>query len=158
MNIPVTSPAFHNGEVIPMQYTADGQNISPPLEWPLPPGSTKSLALICEDPDAPSGTFTHWVIFNLPADCGGLSENTPTDAVLPSGARQGRNDFGKLGYSGPSPPPGKPHRYFFKLFALDSPLDVNAGARREDVLAAVRAHTVAEGHIMGAYSRPAKKA
>jgi Raf kinase inhibitor-like YbhB/YbcL family protein len=153
MNIPVTSLAFKNGEAIPKQYTADGRNISPPLQWPLPPGASKSLALICEDPDAPGGTFAHWVIFNLAADCGGLNEGIPADAVLPSGARQRKNDFGKLGYSGPAPPPGKPHRYFFKLFALDRPLDVKAGADKEDVLAAVRAHTVAEGHVTGTYGR-----
>jgi Raf kinase inhibitor-like YbhB/YbcL family protein len=153
MNIRLTSPAFKHGEPIPQQYTGDGRNISPPLEWPLPPGGAKSLALVCDDPDAPRGTFTHWLIFNLPADCGGLSEGVPAGGSLPSGAMQGKNDFGKLGYGGPAPPPGKPHRYFFKLFALDCPTDLKPGASKDQVIAAIQAHTVAEGQLMGTYGR-----
>src|SRR5438046_1261428 len=130
MALELTSAAFEEGEPIPEQYTADGRNASPPLEWQNPPAGIRSLALICEDPDAPRGTFTHWVVFNLPAESQELGEGIPAAATLANGTAQGTNDFGKVGYGGPSPPPGKPHRYFFKLYALDRPLDLQAGATK----------------------------
>jgi Raf kinase inhibitor-like YbhB/YbcL family protein len=149
MSIHITSTAFEEGQPIPKKYSADGPNVSPPLAWDAPPAGTKSLALVCEDPDAPRGTWTHWVLFNLPAETRKLEEG----AKLPGGAVQGTNDFGKLGYGGPSPPPGKPHRYFFKLYALDTQLDLPAGARRQQLLDAVKGHVLAEGQLMGTYGR-----
>jgi Raf kinase inhibitor-like YbhB/YbcL family protein len=145
MALELTSTAFQEGAPIPKEHTADGRNASPPLKWPDPPGGTKSLALICEDPDAPRGTFTHWVIFNLPAESRELSAGVPQEATLPNGTAQGTNGFGKAGYGGPSPPPGKPHRYFFKLYALDRRLDLQPGTTKEDLLAAMRGLVLAEG-------------
>src|SRR2546426_12557047 len=119
MSLELTSTAFRDGQSIPTKYTADGRNISPPLAWTDPPAGTKSFALICEDPDAPRGTFTHWLAFNLPAESRELPEGLSAEATRPDGSLQGTNDFGKPGYGGPSPPPGKPHRYVFQLLALD---------------------------------------
>ncbi len=149
----LTSSAFQEGESIPRQYTDDGANVSPPLAWSEPPTGTRSLALICDDPDAPRGTWVHWVLFNLPADLRELPENVPSDAVLENEARQGRNDFGKLGYGGPAPPRGKPHRYFFKLYALDVVLPLTAGASKAQLLEAMKGHILAEGQLMGKYQR-----
>ena len=118
MSIEVTSTAFQQGMTIPKQYTGDGADQSPPLRWSEPPSGTKSIALICDDPDAPRGTWVHWVLFNLPTQTRELEEGVPTTATLPSGAKQGKNDFGNIGYGGPAPPKGKAHRYFFKLYAL----------------------------------------
>jgi Raf kinase inhibitor-like YbhB/YbcL family protein len=118
-----------------------------------PAAGTQTFALICEDPDAPRGTFTHWILFNLPAQSRELSEGVPREATLPNGARQGTADFGKVGYGGPAPPPGKPHRYFFKLYALDRQLDLKPGATKAQVLAAMTGHILAEGQIMGKYAR-----
>lgn len=151
--ITLTSTAFGPGEPIPKEYTADGRNASPPLRWDDPPQATKSLALVCEDPDAPSGTFTHWVAYNLPADTRELGEGVPAKKELPDGTRQGTNDFNKLGYGGPSPPPGKPHRYVFRLFALDAKLDLSAGASRQELTAAMRDHVVGTGELTGSYGR-----
>jgi Raf kinase inhibitor-like YbhB/YbcL family protein len=153
MAIDLSSPAFEEGQPIPKQYTADGRNVSPPLRWSDPPGATRSLALICEDPDAPRGTWTHWVAFNLPAEARELGEGIPPEPTLSDGTVQGTNDFGKIGYGGPSPPPGKPHRYFFKLYALDQQLQLPAGASRNQLLAAVKGHILAEGLLMGTYGR-----
>jgi Raf kinase inhibitor-like YbhB/YbcL family protein len=153
MTIELTSTAFRQGEAIPRDYTGDGRNVSPPLAWREPPAGTRSFALVCEDPDAPRGTFTHWVLFNLPAESRDLSEGVPAQATLPNGAAQGVSDFGKVGYGGPAPPAGKPHRYFFKLFALDRQLDLPAGATRPQVLAATKGHVLAEGQLMGTYAR-----
>ncbi len=115
MSIEVTSTAFKAGETIPKQYTGDGKDRSPPLRWSEPHSGTKSIALICDDPDAPRGTWVHWVLFNLPAQARELEEGVPTKETLGTGAKQGKNDFGNIGYGGPAPPKGKPHRYFFKL-------------------------------------------
>src|SRR6516164_7719219 len=116
----VSSSAVTEGTPIPKKYTADGADVSPPLQWQGTPPTAKSFALICDDPDAPRGTWVHWVLFNLPAEQRQLEEATPGVEVLASGAKHGKNDFGKIGYGGPAPPPGKPHRYFFKLYALDT--------------------------------------
>lgn len=151
--IELTSAAFGAGETIPKQYTVDGKNISPPLKWDDPPAGTKSFALVCEDPDAPGGTFTHWVLFNLPPERRSLEEGIPAKETLPDGSRQGKNDVGHLGYGGPGPPPGTPHRYVFKLYALDTLLDLAAGATREQLLTAVRGHVLAEGELLGKYGK-----
>ena len=153
MALELTSTAFQHGETIHEQYTADGRNASPPLNWSEPPAGTRSLALVCEDPDAPRGTFTHWVVFNLPADSRELSESVSNESSLPTGTAQGTNDFGKVGYGGPSPPAGKPHRYVFKLFELDRPLDLQPGATKDQLLAAARGHVLGEAELMGTYGR-----
>jgi Raf kinase inhibitor-like YbhB/YbcL family protein len=149
----VTSTAFADGQAIPARYTADGEDISPPLAWDHIPDGTRSLALIGEDPDAPRGIWTHWVLFNLPADLRKLDENVPQKPTLPNGAMQGNNDFHKPGYGGPSPPPGKPHRYFFKVYALDAPLKLPAGATRHQLLDAMQGHVLDEGQLLGTYGR-----
>ena len=159
MPLIVKSPAFAEGKPIPEKYTGDGADASPPLSWSGVPKDAVSLVLLCEDPDAPRGTWTHWVLFNLPPETRELAEAVPTEPSLPGGALQGVNDFGKVGYGGPAPPPGKPHRYYFKIAALDRRLDLPAGARRQDVLAAMEGHVRAEGWLMGTYGRggPAAK-
>ena len=133
MSMELSSTAFARGQPIPKQHTGDGRDSPPPLTWTEPPVGTKSFALICDDPDAPRGTWVHWVLFNLPADKHELDEGVRADATLASGARQGKNDFGKLGYGGPAPPRGKPHRYFFKLYALDTELTLQAGATKQQL-------------------------
>jgi Raf kinase inhibitor-like YbhB/YbcL family protein len=153
MALELTSTAFREGEPIPEQYTADGRNVSPPLKWQDTPAGTRSLALVCEDPDAPRGTFTHWVVFNLPGEARELAEGVSAEATLPNGAAQGTNDFGRAGYGGPKPPPGKPHRYVFKLYALDRPLDVQPGATRAQLLAAMKGHVLGEAQFLGTYAR-----
>jgi Raf kinase inhibitor-like YbhB/YbcL family protein len=153
MRIELTSTAFQEGQTIPEPYTGDGRNLSPPLRWLDPPAGTKSLALICEDPDAPRGTFTHWVLFNLPAESRELDEGVPPESTLPDGTAQGTNDFGKPGYGGPSPPPGKPHRYVFKLYALDTRLDLGSGATKHQLLETMDGHVLAEGQLVGRYGR-----
>ncbi|MBI2486098.1 MAG: YbhB/YbcL family Raf kinase inhibitor-like protein [Deltaproteobacteria bacterium] len=138
--------------MIPKKYTCDGPNISPPLSWDSVPGGTKSLALICDDPDAPRGTWVHWVIFNLPANMNDLTENIPPQQTLPNGAKQGRNDFGKIGYGGPCPPGGT-HRYYFKLCALDEEINLEPGTTKAELLKAMDGHTLAKGQLMGKYKR-----
>ena len=150
----VTSTAFQEGGTIPRQCTADGKDVSPPLQWSGAPGNAKSFALICDDPDAPrKEPWVHWVLFNLPADAHEVAEGQPAEGTLPNGAKQGKNDFGKLGYGGPSPPPGKPHRYLFKVYALDAPLDLPEGATKQQVEQAMRGHILAAGQLMGRYGR-----
>lgn len=153
MTIELTSPAFPAGGTIPKPHTGDGTDRSPPLHWSAPPEGTKSLALICDDPDAPRGNWVHWVLFNLPATARELDEGVPTTEVLDSGAKQGKTDFGKVGYGGPAPPKGKPHRYFFKLYALDVTLDLPAGATKAQLVEAMKGHILAEGEVMGNYGR-----
>ena len=152
MDIKITSSAFEDGGLIPAKYTCDGADISPPLQWDAVPESTKSIALICDDPDAPMGTWVHWVIFGLPADIRELAEDVPPDKTLPNGARQGTSDFGRIGYGGPCPPSGT-HRYFFKIYALDRELDLPAGARKRDLLKAVEGHILGQGELVGKYKR-----
>ena len=152
MEIKVTSPAFKDGGLIPAKYTCDGSDISPPLKWEAVPQGTKSIAVISDDPDAPVGTWVHWVIFALPADTRELTENIPPDKTLPNGAKQGTSDFGRIGYGGPCPPSGT-HRYFFKVYALDTGIDLEAGTRKRDLLRAMEGHILAEGQLMGKYKR-----
>jgi Raf kinase inhibitor-like YbhB/YbcL family protein len=152
MDIKVSSEAFEEGGMIPAKYTCDEDDISPPLAWDSIPEGTKTLALICDDPDAPMGTWVHWVLFNLPVDISELPENVPPERKLESGAKQGTNDFGRIGYGGPCPPGGT-HRYYFKLCALDAVLDLEAGARKPQLLEAMEGHILAKGQLMGRYSR-----
>jgi hypothetical protein len=153
MNIQVSSAAFAEGKEIPIQHTGQGKDTSPPLQWSGVPTGAKSLALIADDPDAPVGTWTHWVLFDLPPTTTELAADTPKSQFLPGGAKQGMNDFRRLGYGGPLPPPGKAHRYFFKLYALDKALDLKSGATKKEVEAAMKGHILAEGQLMGTYQR-----
>lgn len=144
---------FESGMEIPVQFTCSGEDVSPALSWQETPQNTKSFVLIVHDPDAPSGDFTHWVIYNLPGTAKALPQNIAKSGSLPDGAKQGRNGFGRVGYGGPCPPPGKPHRYFFKLSALDSTVDMDAGASRSQVEEAMKGHVLAEAELMGTYRR-----
>ena len=153
MNLELTSTAFQEGESIPREFTGDGQNSSPPLKWNEPPKGTKSLALVCEDPDAPKGTFTHWVAFNLPPESRELSAGVPTEPTLANGTIQGINDMGRIGYAGPAPPSGKKHHYSFKLYALDSKLNLKPGATTNAVEQAMKGHVLARAELMGRYGR-----
>ena len=148
----LTSTAFVHEEPIPVKYTCDGEDISPSLAWTDPPEGTQSFALIMDDPDAPMGTWVHWVLYNLPAETRALSEAIPADAELPDGSRHGKNSWPRLDYGGPCPPGGT-HRYFFKLYALDTVLDLDAGATKEEVLQAMEEHILAQVELMGTYAR-----
>jgi len=152
-SIPLSSSAFVPGGDIPAAHTCDGADASPPLEWGEPPQGTHRFALICDDPDAPMGTWVHWVLFNLPGETRSLSEKFPADGELPTGARQGKNDFGRPGYGGPCPPKGPAHRYFFRLYALDAPMTLRAGATKTELEAAMQGHILGRGELMGRYGR-----
>jgi hypothetical protein len=152
MEIKITSSVFKEGGMIPAKYTCDGADVSPPLQWDAAPQGTRSIALICDDPDAPMGTWVHWVLFNLPGTTTLLAEKVPPDKTLANGARQGTNDFRKIGYGGPCPPSGT-HRYFFKIYALDTQPDLQAGADKPRLLKAMQGHILAEGQLMGKYKR-----
>jgi Raf kinase inhibitor-like YbhB/YbcL family protein len=149
----LTSPAFTGGEEIPVKYSCDGESISPPLDWGNGPPGTASFALILEDPDAPVKNFTHWVIFNLPPDTSGLPGALPRDGTLPSGALQGKNGGGGIGFIGPCPPKGPAHHYVFNLYALDKSLDLAAGATKDQVRQAMEGHILAESMLIGTYQR-----
>ena len=153
MSIEVTSTAFQQGMTIPKQFTGDGEDQSPPLSWSEPPAGTKSIALICDDPDAPRGTWVHWVLFNLPPQTRELMEGVPTTATHSSGAIQGKTDFGSNGYGGPAPPKGKAHRYFFKLYALSVVVNLSPAATKAELEAAMKGHILDEGELMGTYQR-----
>lgn len=148
----LSSAAFRNGAPIPKQYTCDGPNISPPLQWSGIPESSKSLALLVDDPDAPRGNWVHWILFNIPANTAALPENIRKTGTIPNGARQGVNDFREIGYGGPCPPGGK-HRYFFRLYALDTALSTDPGATRAQFERAIQGHVVSEAQLMGTYQR-----
>jgi len=152
MAISVGSPAFQEGGAIPSKFTCDGADISLALTWEGIPAGAKSVALISDDPDAPVGTWVHWVLWNLPPDAKGLPERVPPDPELPDGARQGINDFGRPGYGGPCPPGGT-HRYYFKVYALDTALQLPNSTRKADLVAAMEGHILAEGQLMGKYTR-----
>jgi hypothetical protein len=149
----IATTAFPEGGTIPKKHTADGPDVSPPLNWSGAPAGTKSLALICDDPDAPRKTWVHWVLYNVPGDATGLPEGVAAAKKLADGSRHGTNDFGRIGYGGPAPPRGKPHRYFFKLYALDTTLTLPAGASKDQLLAAMKGHVLAEAQCMGHYQR-----
>ncbi|GBD21027.1 Putative lipoprotein LppC [bacterium HR28] len=149
----LTSSAFTPGATIPVEHTCDGADRSPPLAWSEPPPGTASLALLVEDPDAPGGTFIHWLLYELPAHTRSVAAGIPPLDTLPDGARQGRNDFGTLGYRGPCPPPGRSHRYVFRLYALDRPTGLAPGATRDQFLRAIEGHILATGELVGIYGR-----
>ena len=150
----LTTTAFKDGAPIPGRYTCDGVDVSPPLAWSDAPAATHSFALIADDPDAPGGTWVHWVLYNLPAEVSELPENiAKVESLDLGGARQGRNDFRRPGYGGPCPPPGPAHRYFFKLHALDTRLGLKAGAQKKDVEAAMEGHVLGSAQLMGTYAR-----
>lgn len=153
MALKVTSTAFAEGQPIPMKYTGQGDDVSPPLTWGEAPKGTQAIALIADDPDAPGKIWIHWVIWNIPATAQGLDEDVAKKEELPTGARQGKNDFSRIGYGGPMPPPGNPHRYFFKVYALTKPLDLRPGATKADLVQAMKGHVLAEGQVMGTYQR-----
>ena len=150
----VTSSAFAEDAEIPKKYTCDAENVSPPLSWTAPPQGTASLVLICDDPDAPVGAWVHWVVYGLPPDARHLPEGVPPNEIIEGGAKQGRNDFRRIGYGGPCPPPGPAHRYFFKLYAVDIDLALGPGATKAEVLKAIEGHVLAEAQYMGRYKRP----
>lgn len=153
----LTSAPFDSGETIPSEYTCEGADVSPALEWTHVPTDTDSFTLIVDDPDAPGQTFTHWVFFNIPGAATSLPRNIDVDAEFPDAdpaPREGANDFGDVGYGGPCPPPGDgPHRYFFRLYALDTALDLEAGASKTQVTDAMDGHVLAETDLMGTYER-----
>src|SRR5262249_40313265 len=138
---------------IPTRHTADGPDLSPPLRWGEPPPGTRSLALLCEDPDAPLGSSCHWVAYHVPPAVRGIAEGLIPSAALPNGSAQGTNDFARTGYGGPCPPPGERHRYYFHLFALDVCLDLRPGATGEQLLRQVHGHVLGKGELMGTYAR-----
>jgi Raf kinase inhibitor-like YbhB/YbcL family protein len=153
MAFTVSSPSFQNGGEIPKKFTCTDADVSPELQWSSAPSGTQSLALIADDPDAPAGTWTHWILFDLPAPTRSLPENVSKLDQLPNGGRQGRNDFRKIGYGGPCPPAGKPHRYLFKLYALDKKLDLKPGASRQEVEQAMQDHILGQAELMGKFQR-----
>ncbi|HJQ34517.1 MAG TPA: YbhB/YbcL family Raf kinase inhibitor-like protein [Pyrinomonadaceae bacterium] len=152
MTLKLTSTAFNEGGAIPARHTCDGENVSPPLAWEGVPEGTKTLALVADDPDAPRGTWVHWVVYRIPANVRALPENLPARETLDDGTRQGTNDFQKPGYGGPCPPNGT-HRYYFKLYALDTDPDLPPAATRDQLLKALDTHILAQGELMGRYTR-----
>lgn len=153
MTLELTSEAFAEGERIPARHTCDGEDLSPPLSVRGVPDKAEALALIADDPDAPGTTWVHWVLYGLPPDTGALPENVPSSEEVLGGARQGENDFGDLGYGGPCPPPGEDHRYVFKLYALRGTPALDAGASKEELLAAIEGRIVEEARLTGRYER-----
>jgi len=152
VSLRVESTGFSAGGTLPVRFTADGDNVSPPIAWGEPPTGTQSFALILEDPDAPSGTFIHWLAWDIKVGTRELDENIPPNDEV-SGMRQGQNGFGRRGYGGPAPPPGGPHRYVFRIFALDYRPELRSGATRSQLDRAMRGHVLAEGHVIGTYGR-----
>jgi Raf kinase inhibitor-like YbhB/YbcL family protein len=148
----IKSSAFKEGETIPAKYTCDNLDVSPPLEWSEGPAGTMTYALICDDPDAPRGTWVHWVMYNIPGDLVKLSENIPKTESLSNGARQGKTDFGSIGYGGPCPPSGT-HRYYFKIYALDYAPDYKPVITKKELLQLMEGHILDEAQLMGRYKR-----
>lgn len=152
-NFRLTSPAFSPGAPIPAEFSCTGGDHSPALAWTGAPAGTKSFALIVEDPDAPMGTFVHWLFFNLPAGATGMAADAPTTPQLSDAARQGSNGMGAVGYKGPCPPPGKIHHYHFELFALDTTLDLPSAADAASLRAAMQNHVKASAELVGTFER-----
>lgn len=152
MSFKLSSSAFKDGAAIPRRHTCDDHDVSPTLTWESAPPGVKSFALICDDPDAPRGTWVHWVSFNIPATRHDLPENVPPKESLPDNTKQGKNDFGNIGYGGPCPPGGT-HRYFFKLYALDAMLSLQPGCTKAQLLEAMKGHILLETQLMGTYKR-----
>jgi len=153
MSFELASTAFTNGGTIPKKFTCDGPDVSPPIKWTQSVAGTQSFALIMDDPDAPAGTWVHWVLYNLPADAREIPEGAHKQEQLANGAMQGRNDFRRIGYGGPCPPPGTPHRYFFRLYTLDAKLTLKAGATRAELESAMKGHILVQTELMGRYGR-----
>lgn len=153
MAFDLKSSAFTAEDSIPKKHTCDGPDLSPALAWGQPPAGTQSLGLIMDDPDAPVGTWVHWVLYDLPATARELPEGVPKQEELSNGARQGRNDFRRIGYGGPCPPPGGPHRYFFKLYALDTKTNLKPGATKAELEKAMHGHILGKSELMGRYKR-----
>jgi Raf kinase inhibitor-like YbhB/YbcL family protein len=152
-SVTLTSAAFASGDTIPGVHTCDGRDASPPLRWTQGPEGTTCWSLICDDPDAPGRTWVHWVLYDVPAETRMLPEGVFPREILENGGRQGKNDFGRIGYGGPCPPPGKPHRYYFKIYALDTLLGLAPRATKDDVEKAMKGHILAQGELMGTYKR-----
>ncbi len=148
----IKSTAFQEGEMIPRKYTCDDINISPPLEWCSVPQAVKGFAIICDDPDAPSGTFVHWVYYDIPANVTNLAEGIKPEKMPAGGGKHGINDFHKTGYGGPCPPAGT-HRYYFKLYALDADTGLGPGAGKQQLLNTMKGHILAQSELMGKYKR-----
>ena len=159
MKLEVTSTAFGQGEEIPRKYTGEGEDLSPPLSWSGVPEAAREIAVLCDDPDAPTPEpWVHWLIYGIPAGTGGLPEGISNEPRLnnPPGALQGKNSWPSgvtIGYRGPMPPPGGPHRYYFKVYALDAPLGLEPGVDKQALLRALEGHVLAEGELMGRYER-----
>ena len=152
-NISVFSDVFENDDNLSSDYTCDGRNISPDVHWEGIPDGAKSIALIMDDPDAPGRPFVHWVLYNIPANSTGFSTGVKKNKSLEDGSIQGKNDFGRIGYDGPCPPPGKPHRYFFKVYALDTKQNLTSGMTKKQLEEAMSGHILAQGEIIGIYGR-----
>ncbi len=148
----ILSSAFQHEGMIPDKFSCKGQDISPPLKWESAPAGTKSFVLICDDPDAPVGTWDHWLLFNIPASVTELQEGVPAQAELPNGARHGRNSWGRKDYGGPCPPGGT-HRYFFKFYALDTLLDLEPGVSKKELMNAMPGHILTQTELMGKFKR-----
>lgn len=153
MALTFESASFTQDSAIPALYTCEGSDISPQLAWSRPPQGTKSFALIVEDPDAMYKPWTHWVVFNIPEGSAGFPQNFAHDETFSDGTRQGVNDSGDTGYGGPCPPPGKPHRYYFRLYALDTILDLRGRVTKDQLLRAIRGHVLEQAELMGTYQR-----
>jgi Raf kinase inhibitor-like YbhB/YbcL family protein len=153
MSLNVTTSAFASGGAIPAQYTCKGKDVSPALEWSGAPAHTASFAIILDDPDAPAGIWVHWVMWNVPEAAHSLPQGIPKREQLPDGSHQGRNSFGKIGYNGPCPPAGQTHRYFFRVYALDTKLNLNAGADRAALDEAMRGHVLAQSEYVGTFRK-----
>ena len=152
MSLTLQSRAFADGEPIPRRYTCDGEDVSPPLTWAEAPAEARSFALVVDDPDAPGGTWVHWIVFNLPADASSLPEHAAESGGMPAGVIEGTNSWGRPGYGGPCPPSGT-HRYFFKLYALDAMLDLPTTATGPDVARTMEGHVLEQATLMGRYAR-----
>jgi Raf kinase inhibitor-like YbhB/YbcL family protein len=153
MPFELRSSAFRQNQAIPKKYTCDSSDVSVPLNWNDPAQGTKSFGLIADDPDAPRGTWVHWVLFDLPSDARELAEGIPAKETLDDGAKQGKNDFGKIGYGGPCPPPGPVHHYQFKLYALDKMAGLRPGATKQQLLDAMKGHILVQSELIGTYKR-----
>lgn len=153
MALEIKSSAFEEGASIPPKYTCKGEDISPPLSWNGAPEGTKSFALICDDPDAPGMTWVHWVIYNIPSGADGFGEGVAKDETLTDGTMQGITDFRRIGYGGPCPPPGGPHRYYFKLYALDSKIDLKPGVTKKALIDTMEGHILEEAQLVGKFKR-----
>lgn len=149
----LVSNDFNQNEMIPQEFTCEGENISPELKFLKVSDRAKTFVLIMDDPDAPTGTFVHWVVYNMPANKLEIEKNFPKKEKLTDGTLQGKNDFGEIGYGGPCPPPGNAHRYYFKLYGVDRFLDLEAGATKAEVEEAMKGNIVDEGELIGLYKR-----